>query len=345
MKMNKYYALAAFASLVLASCNNDDNVAVELPQGQEIRFGAQTITADTRAPFDGTISSTNKLTAHIIGSETTSNYATIYTDNAGAEAKGDITFEDNGTTEYGFPSGVKWKDGTTTLYFRGFYPAGSVWTIAAGASAMAAIDGKTDLMLAPEVSGQQADGALNFAFSHLLTKLHVKVVGNATTAADWGDITKIELDKALNASPKNSVSQTFSDPSATYTGSATAIPFFQATEADSKITYTDDALTGKAVSVPATPELVAYALVAPVDAVDGSGDVKDEYTLKVYTSSKATDGKPVAINLKAMDGTDYAGSTAGKKFDITIQFRGEGQITATATVTEWEDGGSGNGTM
>ena len=345
MKMNKYYALAAFASLALASCNNDDNVDIPLSAGHEIRFGAQTITADTKAPFDGTISATNKLTAHIIGSETTNNYTTIYKDDDSAEAKGDITFEANGTTEYGFSSGVKWKDASTTLYFRGFYPAGSIWTLA-NTSATASVDGKTDLMLAPEVSGQQGDGALNFAFGHLLTKLHVKVIGNATTATDWGTISKIELSKALNANPKATVSQTFSDPAASFSGTGT-IPFYLATEDGDNITYTDDALDGKTIDIPATGSavLTGYSLVAPVEAVVGDGDVKDEYTLKVYTSVKATAGKEVAINLKGTDGSDFVGSTAGKKFDITIQFRGEGQITATATVTDWVDGGSGNGQM
>lgn len=351
-KMNKLLTLAAIASVALAGCSKNDMPEVPATDAQ-IRFGAEALTVETKAPFEGEISGSNELKARIIGSKTSNDYSDIYKDADEAEAKGDVTFTDNGTTESGFSTGVKWPALTsTTVFFRGFYPGSTTWTTEA-TKASAAVDGKTDLMLAPQISGSQQSvvtegNPLLFKFSHLLTKLHVKVVGNASTASEWGNIVKISLSKAVNADPVNKVEYTYADESTAFSGSVET-PFYQAAiAADKSVSYTDDAFEGLSYVIPAdgTATLAGYSLVAPVTAVDGSGGVKDEFTLNITTTEgTATGGKDIAINLKGTDGKDFTGSTAGKKFDITIQFRTAGQITATATVTDWVDGGSGNGQM
>lgn len=346
--MRNLLTFAALATMTLASCNNDNDNMTPAPAGDsQIRFGAQAMTVETKAPFEGTISGSNTLTAYAIGAQTSNNYAMLYTDTDGAKASGDITFIDNGTTQSGFSTGVKWPDGTaTTLYFRGFYPAGEIWT-EKGTFATAVVDGKTDLMSTTEISGTKQSVTatpLIFKFSHLLTKLHVKVQGNDKTAKDWGKITKIELSKAVNAVPANQLTYTYAGDVVEFTGSA-VIPFHVATDG-ATVSYSDEAFVGMNYEIPTTSTLAAYALVAPVTGVAGSGAEKDEYTLKITTTGgTATNGKEVPINLQAVDGKDFIGSTAGKKFDITIQFLSEGQITATATVKEWMDGGSGNGQM
>lgn len=349
--MKKLLTLSTLAAIVLASCNND-NENVPVPVGNDvIRFGAKALTVDTKAPFEGVISGSNELKAFIIGSTTSNDYTTIYADAGSAKAEGDVTFTDNGTTESGFSSGVKWPNvSSTSVYFRGFYPGGETWSKTA-TTASASIDGKTDLMVAPQISGSQStvtSDPLLFQFSHLLTKLHVKVMGNANTATEWGNIVKISLSKSLNATPKSSVTYTYADESPAFATEAET-PFYLASMAvDKSVSYTDNAFASQAYVIPAdgTATLAGYSLVAPVTAVAGSGDVKDEFTLNVTTTAgSATGGKEVAINLKGTDGADFTGSTAGKKFDVTIQFRSSGQITATATVTDWVDGGSGNGQM
>lgn len=351
--MKKLLTLSTLAALALAGCNND-NDNVPAPAGNDvIRFGAKALTVDTKAPFEGVISGSNELKAFIIGSVTSNDYTTIYSDAGGAKAEGDVTFTDNGTTESGFSTGVKWPGVvSTSVYFRGFYPGGETWTTGA-TTASASIDGKTDLMVAPQISGSQQSAVtggnpLLFQFSHLLTKLHVKVMGNANTATEWGNIVKISLSKSLNATPKSSVTYTYGGESPAFATDAET-PFYLASmAADKSVSYTDNAFAGQSYAIPAdgTATLAGYSLVAPVTAVAGSGDVKDEFTLKVTTTAgSATGGKEVAINLKGTDGADFTGSTAGKKFDVTIQFRSSGQITATATVTDWVDGGSGNGQM
>lgn len=345
--MKKLLTLATLATIALASCNNDESPAVPETGADLIRFGAQALTVNTKAPFEGTISSSNTLTAYVIGAQASNSYGLIYADTDAAEAKGDVTFTDNGVTQSGFSTGVKWPASTATaIYFRGFYPAGSVWN-AAATSATASIDGKTDLMNATEISGTKASVVatpLLFKFSHLLTKLHVKVQGNAATAKDWGKITKIELSKAINQIPANQLTYTYAGDVATFAGSLVT-PFYAVTDGAS-VSYSDEAFAGMSYDIPTTSTLAAYALVAPVTGVAGSGDAKDEYTLKLTTTAgSATTGKEVAINLQGLDGKDFTGSTAGKKFDITIQFLSEGQITATATVKDWVDGGSGNGQM
>lgn len=351
--MNKLLTFATIASVALAGCSKNDMPEVPGNTDAHIRFGAEALTVDTKAPFEGVISGSNELKAWIIGSKTTNDYSDIYKDTNNAEAKGDVTFTDNGTTESGFSTGVKWPAvTTTTVYFRGFYPGSTTWTTEA-IKATADVDGKTDLMLAPQISGSQqtvvTDGnPLLFKFSHLLTKLHVKVVGNASTADEWGDIVKISLSKAVNVAPANKVEYTYAGESTAFSGTVET-PFYLAImAADKSVSYTDNAFAGQSYAIPAdgTVTLAGYSLVAPVTAVAGSGDVKDEFTLNITTTKgAATGGKDIAINLKGTDGNDFTGSTAGKKFDITIQFRTAGQITATATVTDWVDGGSGNGQM
>lgn len=349
--MNKLLTLATIASVALAGCSKNDVPDVTGADAQ-IRFGAKALTVETKAPFEGVISSSNTLKAQIIGSKTSNDYSDIYKDGSGAVAQGDVTFTDNGTTESGFSTGVKWPSvATTTVHFRGFYPGSTTWTTEA-TKATASVDGKTDLMVAPEISGSQQTvvtegNPLLFQFSHLLTKLHVKVVGNASTADEWGNIVKISLSKAVNVDPANAVEYTYNGESTAFSGTAET-PFYLASATDQSVSYTDNAFAGQSYVIPAdgTVTLAGYSLVAPVTAVEGSGDAKDEFTLNITTTAgDATGGKNIPINLKGTDGNDFTGSTAGKKFDITIQFRSAGQITATATVTDWVDGGSGNGQM
>ena len=349
--MKKFLTFAAMATLALSSCNNDnDDEQGPVTDGDVIRFGAEAISVTTKAPYEGTISGSNPLKARILGSSTQNNYGpgSIYTDNAGSRADGIITFTDNGQTSSSFDTGVKWPtSNTTSIYFRGFYPSEDIWTVEQN-SATADIDGKTDLMTAPEITGTKASveqTPLVFKFSHLLTKLHVKVQGNAVTADDWGNIKSIELSKALNAAPNNQLGYTYNGNQVTTSGTATTIPFYLVTEGKT-ITYTDVAYTNQDYLVPSQAELVAYSLVAPVEAVKGNGGVNDEYTLKITTTKgQATSGREVAINLKDVEGKDFVGSTAGKKFDILIQFLSNGQITASATVTDWVEGGTGTGQM
>lgn len=342
--MKKFLTLATLAAVTLTGCNNDKFNDVPAPDavGTEILFGAKAFTVGTKAPFEGAIAADNKLVALVVGSGTTNDYGTIYKDDGNNEAKGDMTFVDQGQAKSGFPTAVNWpSDGNKTLYFRGFYPGGGFWTIG-GATATATVDGKSDLMGTEEVSGTRVSNTLLFGFTHMLTKLHIKVVGTASAATSWGTITNIELVKASNADPAETATLTYSSGMATFSSAADAeIPFFKASAAaDSKITYTDESLAP--ITISTTPTLVAYSMVPPVDASSAIND----YTLKITTSEGAgKSGKDVDIALKDMSGADLADLTDGKKFDITINFGGLNEITATATVEEWEDGGTGSGDM
>lgn len=348
--MKKFLTFATLATFALTSCNNDNDVPVIVgADGPEIRFDAQALTAKTKAPFEGEISGSNELIARVVGSETSNNYGTLYT--GGNMAKGDITFADQGITQCGFPAAVHWpSEGSKMLYFRGFYPGGTVWTISE-TEATATVDGKSDLMGTTEISGSSTSVKtvpLRFGFTHLLTKLHVKVVGTAAAATAWGTISKIELLKTQKTDPTETVTLNYAEGSAKCSSTTEGtIPFYRASvsAAESKeVTYTDESLS--AISIPATPTLVAYSLVPPVIAVKGSGDETEDYTLKITTSKgEGVSGKAVTIDLLDTGLNQLVGDTYGKKFDITIQFSGVGEITASATVTDWVDGGEGNGEM
>lgn len=81
-------------------------------------------------------------------------------------------------------------------------------------------------------------------------------------------------------------------------------------------------------------------MVPPVTLTETT-DAQSAYTLSLKTTTSGTNAISVPITVTT-DGSIT--NSTGYSFDITLTFKGT-EITATATVTAWQDGGTGAGTI
>ncbi|MDL2277409.1 fimbrillin family protein [Parabacteroides sp. OttesenSCG-928-G07] len=332
----------------LAGCSkdNDSDWGGGAEENVEIRAKSKALSLEvsTKAPFEGTISSSNTLTARVLTSTSTGDYSSLH-------SNGKMTFGTNGTdsvayttgTDSGF-SGSAFYPGDQTLYFAGLYPADTWSNI--GTTATYTVDGKSDIMSAAQQSDKKGGNAPTLAFNHLLTKLEISVKADDAAAVDaWGKITDMTLVKISNGNNPNKLTTvTLSTGAATFSSSTTdSIPFYiydSTTPA-----YTDNAvaaLTETAITIPTTAGKVAYSMVTPVAiAADTDASVTNAYTIALKTT-KNTNWTNVPVTITKGTGSLTFTNTAGYSFNITLTFKGS-VITAKATVTEWVDGGTGAG--
>lgn len=335
----KKVLLSMMAVAALASCAKEEGNTPAPVDNNEITLVSNTVNAMTKAPVkDGGLTGLAK----VLASETSGNYSTLYAGRteqntyinfAGASTEKGFV-ENNGTTL----APAYYKDATSPVYLFGFYP--STWIFSSN-NYTCTFDGKTDVMFAPEISVTKSTevSRRTMTFQHLLTKLDVKAKLSEGTADSWGKITSITLEAEKNqvaiantALPTNADTRTGFN----YSGSQ-SIPFY-VWEAGGN--YTDKAVSDAAMPTNDTEINVAYTLCAPVDA---DGNTGSEYTLHIVTSNGGTHN--VDINLLQSDNsTNFTGSTSGYQFTIILNFQST-EITATATVAEWKDGGETEATV
>ena len=335
-------------------------------------YGIGDIDVTTRTPFEGAIAADNVLKARVLTTTTTKNYKStpnpIYADGTMTftAAKTDETPNNKPYDTTGFTGSNFYPTNGSAIYLCGIYPADlALGTINYSGDnefsyVTATITGCEDFMLAPEVSSNKADAQKkiypNLAFVHMLTKLTINVKAENEYAHDaWGKIEKITV-KDVNS--KIQVNIVEAKPYTSTTVNAYSEPVEFKTyiidqDADPKVA-TDDVFESQAYElefdVPADPEdedsedkvvdpvAIAYSIVCPVTATADAA----AYTLIVKTE-KIDDPIEVPVYLKK-DGVAVTGSTAAKKFDVNLTFKAT-VIEATATVTEWEDGGSAEETI
>lgn len=331
----KKLLVSLLAVAAMASCSKSETESVAAPETNsdlvEILVKSTSRSIDTRAPFEGTISGDNQLTARVIASATSADYTTPYKD-------GQMTFADNGTTQVGFSDKAYYPVDGSTLYLCGLYPADK-WENAT-TTAVYTFDGKTDIMAAAEVSSSksEAQGGTypTLAFKHLLTKLVIKAKAEDQAAIDaWGKITEITLTQAGSSLPYNKATVTLVDGTAAkgaFSNTQEAFAFYTMTGE----TYNDDAFTGQAVDLTTDGAKVAYSLVAPVTAT-GTGDFK--LKIKTQRGMEPVQENEVTVGLQKTEGGAFEGDTQGKSFEITLTFKAT-EIQAKATVAAWEEGGS-----
>ena len=248
------------------------------------------------------------------------------------------------------------------------------WTMDADSKvATHAIDGKTDIMAsavtkngtdAIQKSKASATVYPAFNFTHKLTLVNVKVYTPTQKEQEaWGKITKIELVSVngVAAGVNQNCDVTLETGVAAWTGAAAGetTPFYAYNTTDKytdKLISTDDdktadadanfgaveiatAATATGTATDADAQYVAYSMIAPF-TTKSTGTKITNMVLKVYTE-KNTDGieAPIGGLYETTDvhpdtGTIYAGSTEGKKFDVTLKFIGK-EIKASASVTDW----------
>lgn len=362
--------LSLLAVAAMVSCTQNDMDLKGSDEQVEIKLKSTALTIDavaSRAPFDGEITTTtNELTARVFKSLTSGVYLTA----TPTTVAGEMTFTDQGTTAVGFNTTPQYYPVATgaNVFLCGLYPVEPVgennpatvmgWVInSTGVVASAVIDGKTDIMAAPEVTTTKADALAGgsyktLEFKHLLTKLKIKAIADSTSqatsdaaVASWGNITKIELNEIVGATPFSQVKITLKDGTASYSNNS-GVTVYQMTGND---TYpaTDVEFDNATVAIPTLPTFpstnvgaenvkdIAYSLIAPFTHDATKKDIK----LTVYTDKK-TDGFPVSVDLTGI-GSD---STVGKYCVVTLIFKAS-EIKASATVTDWVAGGSADGTI
>lgn len=359
-----FFSLLAVAAM--ASCSKSELAERPNIDGGDVEILAKStaLSISTRAPFEGsTIDATHNLVAKVwatkskgdyTGSSTTGSHVPSY--NASFKNTDKMTFVD--ANKVGFDATVSpmyFPADADEVYLFGLYPYDLVWTASTTSqqtSAQTLIDGKSDIMVARQVMAskskhQQATPEYpTLAFEHMLTKLIVKVKANDQAAIDaWGAITDITLTGAAgglrNQMTVECVDGVASTPlTATYGLSGGSMDPFDFYQMDMTATpeYTDTAFNGltPGVDLTTTATNVAYVLVAPLSTPNTS---KDDFTIEVKTKNHTT-AYEVKINLLDATNADYALSTKGKYFEITLTFKAT-EIQAQATVAAWENGGNG----
>lgn len=339
--MKKIY-LPLLAAMLLAGCTQNEvtqtpvNGEVEL----KLKSSALAIDGSTRAPFEGEGGTVAvPLVTKVLVKEQANDYTGLYN-----TADDKITFTDGTqtgftTTKYYYPS-----DGTG-LDICGLYPyaatgtAAGQWDLTATNAAFA-FNGSQDVMAAAQVTTTKAQAQAStyptLAFSHLLTKLIIKVKAeDAAAIAAWGHVTQIELVKAKGSAPNSKATVALATGTAprasAFSISLNPFPFYAVTGGT---TYTNTAFTGQTLALTTDPTVVAYSLVAPILA-DGSNTAGSaDFELKVYTEKGDATGVNVPVGLLTNASATYAGETQGKAFEITLTFKAT-EIKAKATVSPW----------
>ncbi len=332
------------AAAAFTACSNEELAPALSGGGVEIALRSNTIDASgvaTRAPFADAISTSNVLEARVVGSITDNFVGTAYVNgimkfNGGLAAN----FEADGLTGSSlFP------DGVNPVHLFGVYPA--TWNISAGGQADFTFTGKEDVMATEKVSTLKQnviDGSYKeLLFKHLLTRLEVKLSAASTAVSTLGDVTAIKLigDETAGTTPVNNrvlVANNGAPMNATFSSvSATSMNFYSLSlDGNGAKVYTDNAPATYTLTTAST--FVAYSMVAPVTA---SAANKKEYFLELTTTAAGV--KRIPVDLKSSANTDFAGSTAGRSFVVSIYFKSNLEIAVDATVEAWIEEGEWQG--
>jgi hypothetical protein len=229
--------------------------------------------------------------------------------------------------------------------FIGVYPKNGVYSSAGRTVTYASLDGTTDVMISNIAEGNNETEDIVLTFSHLLTRIEVKVKAKFSVAADskqkqaaeliniktaWGNITHIAV-----RNKKTGVVVTLPHPSS----SAAPIPYATGAPADLPLT---NKLNGDPVPTPGDPLVLTgevqefgYAMFVP-------STTGENLTLEVKTDGSFAAG----INAVTTKSLTYA---AGTSYTITLLFSiGDGsapaleaEVTAgTGNAGDWTPAGS-----
>lgn len=341
MKMKSKSAWVAMAAIVLASCSQSELIEQANIDSNEIMASSAVSVAsvNTRASYEGTISGTNKLKALVLASETSKDYSTMY-------CAGTMEFADQtNAVDFDKPLfvGTSVYPNSAKVYLTGLHPAGTInapiWDLTTtSGSASLTLTGKEDVMLAKEKESIKGGQKAALAFEHQLTLMKFFLYGDADAVTAKTKVTGLKLTAVDGQAIPNEVTVDLAAQTVSLAGSASDMPCY-GTASDVAAFGTPYAVTAT-IPAPGTDTELAY-VIAPAVTATGQTSGKDtyEYTFVVsYTLGDpvtATQNIEVKVNLKATDkSTDFAASTIGKAFNISLKFAG-GQIQASASVTDW----------
>ncbi len=330
---------------VLVSCSKENPSSENSSDGRvEIKVASQALEVTSRSPFEGTIGENEPLRALVPASLKQGNYSEPYDG-----PHGYMIFSNNGVSAVGFVNSDDWStsaakyypaDPDKKVFLCGLYPH-NVWGTSFSTEAKAKIDGKTDLMAAKEILTMKEDvqtGApKTLEFKHLLTRLDIKLTAENTDAkAAWGNITSLKLSKVKEVAPASQITVDLTSGAVKNNGFTGTDPTMcYNTTNDREITH-DAPLTLENYPVSAT----AYTLCQPVNASSG----ENHYTLEITTTGHQ-DTYVIPLTLKY--DSKFQGNTnttTGQAFEVSLTFK-VSTIQAKATVAEWEEAGTSEGTI
>ncbi len=358
--MLRYIMPCVAACVVLFPSCKEERMEIDTDADRRIYLRAMVegTTATTRVPYILTAPERNNPLNVAVWASTTQH---VFTHTDGANGK-------NGTvalhTTANFTNGSeqllneavypKATSGTTsTVYFVGLHPQAG-WTTADGQTATHAtvIDGKTDVMFAPKISGTYGGNTDNttwptFKFHHLLTWLRIQMVAESEEVSKaWGKVTGLTIQSKKEISIDLSKEEANIANAATFSGDID-LNFYR-TDADVTFPGTDGyLLKGPYGSTDYKPyiEEVAYVLCAPVEATEKDTETENkttEYTLTVTTERRTV---TVDVDLMDGDGSYFDKSTRNHQFVLLLKFKMGDNISVIAQPVDWKTGGLGSGEL
>lgn len=291
-------------ALACVACVDDANGPVS---GGDIFLNATVNGMESRAAASPYLGATptvgNPLTVWVWFSEDATAYGDSETDNlTHLPCRTTLTF--NGAPQFATNSGgnnLKYGTDGAEVHCVGFYPAENVWSTTDNKNVMATIDGQTDLMFAPTITGKWGAPMGTQVYKHLQTWIKVCICATSQEAADvWGKITNISVGTL------NSVSVDVSTNEVTYSGEKT-MPVFESTEGQPLHTTMQE--VGNVFCSPSTEYMV-------------------HVTIGGKTISKTIKVEPLESSIDL--------TTGGKLAILTLYFKPFNMIEGVCTLNAWD---------
>ncbi len=245
-------------------------------------------------------------------------------------------------------------DATTPVYFVGLHPQ-TGWTTTDGKTAVnsTAIDGKTDVMFAPQISGTYGGNTDNitwptFHFHHLLTWLRIQMVAESEEVSKaWGRVTGLTIKSQKEICIDLSKGETEIAEATTFSEDETDLKFYQ-TDTDEEFPGADGyGLKGPYGSTDYNSyiEEVAYVLCTPVEATEKDTETENKTTEYILTVTTERRTVTVDVDLMDGDGSYFDKNTRNHQFVLLLKFKMGDNISVMAQPVDWKTGGLGSGEL
>lgn len=319
------------AAVLLVSCTEISQDENALP----IRLTAYTVSEDmietrsaiTASPY--TQSSPNELNP-IDADVWFSTVSGTYTGSGTADDLDVHTSINYTSGAYTFPEEVggkqlKYPTNSVPAYCVGFFPK-SKWTASQDGTTVTSganlVDGQTDILFAPQISGTSANPFPPQQFNHILTWIKVRVrVSSSDAPITWGRLQKVDI--------------LTKDQASIVLGTG-AVSFSNSGAADKEITAYESA----GLDIPTMSTEIGSVFIA---STSGTAECPATVTFRITTEEwggdkdKTTNKQPKTVTVNLLDNNQSyeIPSTAGKLYVVTLSFDALKTIDASATLTPW----------
>lgn len=331
------------AALLVTSCTK-----THIPEGSNIYLCATLHNPElAKSPFEGSApSSATPLNAIVLASTTQYNYPNTGLD--GTNANGDVavhsTARFQSSTSQLLSGALYHPTEKPIVYFTSLHPQ-SGWDITPTAASFQ-FNGSQDVMFAPETTGSYESNPMPvLEYHHLLTFLKVKIGAESEdVSVAWGKIRNITLESSNGITVALNMDYTYEN-CVSLGATTTDMPFYKP---ESDIRFPD--AEGFDIPYPLTgAQYSCYTICAPVEAekydeveFNLSGNIVriPEYYITITSDNRSI---TVPVDLRVANEDYYDGSTHGKLFTLNLSFLMGSNIAVSATVSDWETGGTGSG--